>query len=106
MILIVNYYSKYSSIDTTCLPVEFADESDLSIQSLIVTLREAFKIHPSVLNLRIKHGDGICSDGKTITDYNICNESTIELIRVSYLIFFTECPQFDLPTHLASFILD
>jgi len=87
MLLIVNYSSKYSLIDRTRLPVTIADDCDLSIESIKGPLRDAFKIHPNV-NVRIKYGNEICSDDKTIADYNIGNESTIELLRVSYLICF------------------
>jgi hypothetical protein len=55
MLLIVNYFSKYSASGRTRLPVTIADDADLSIESIKVTLREAFKIPPNV-NVRINMG--------------------------------------------------
>ncbi len=83
MSLIVNYFSNYSLIDRTRLSGPLADDCDLSIESIKGSLREAFKIHSNV-NLRIKYGDEICSDEKTIADYNICNESKN---HTSFIIF-------------------
>ena len=88
MILIVNYSSKYSASGRTRLPVTIADDADLSIESIKGALRDAFNIHPNV-NVRIKYGGEICSDDKTIADYNIGNESTIELLRVSFASLLT-----------------